>query len=153
MVDISAAEPRDPAVGDLQSLRRFAWIALFLLVVQNATGLFLNLYVALPIPGSFGAVFVLAPILTVHIVTAFLLVIGGVALARFGFRTRLPRLKWISIAALISVVFAVQEGFAFTFTQNNAFSFGMEMGFLGAMVLCGTLLYVTGPAPTAPRPA
>ena len=111
---------------------------------------------ALPVPSSIGAVFVLAPLLTIHIANAFLLVLGGVFLARYGWRTRERRLRAISLGALASVVVALQEGFAFTFTQNNAFSFGMEMGFLGAMILCGTLLWWTGGIPVsagvAPRP-
>jgi hypothetical protein len=122
-----------------------------LLVVQNATGIVLTLYVALPIPGSFGGVFALSALLTVHIVNAFLLVVGGVLLARFGWRTRVPVLRAVSLGALVSVVVALQEGFAFTFTQDTAFSFGMEMGFLGAMILCGALLFLTGAESTALR--
>lgn len=135
------------ATENLRSLRQFAWIGLLLLVVQNATGLLLNLYVSLPIPGSIAAVFVLAPLLTIHIANAFALVAGGALLARYGWRTGAPRLRAASLGALISIVVALQEGFAFSFTQNNAFSFGMESGFLGAMALCGTLLFLTGPSP------
>ncbi|MCI4344044.1 MAG: hypothetical protein L3J87_00255, partial [Thermoplasmata archaeon] len=107
----------------------------------------------LPVPSSFEGVFVLNALLTVHIAGAFLLVVGGVLLARYGWRTRLPRLRAVSLGALVSVIVALQEGFAFTFTQDSIFSFGMEMGFLGAMILCGALLFLTGvevPAREAP---
>jgi hypothetical protein len=143
----------DRAATNLRGLRQFAWIGLLLLLIQNVTGIVLNLYVMLPIPGSFGAVFVLAPVLTVHIVNALLLVAGGALLALYGWRTRVARLRAASLGALASVVVGVQEGFVFTFTQNNAFSFGMEMGFLGAVFLCGTLLFLTGPLLPQGRPA
>jgi hypothetical protein len=107
------------------------------------TGLLLNLYVTLSIPSSFEDVFVLNAVLTVHIITAFLLVIGGVLLLRFGGRANVAQLRALSEGVLVSIIVALQEGFAFPFTLNNAFSFGMEMGFLGSMVLCGTILCVT----------
>jgi hypothetical protein len=148
------ATPLESPVGlasNVRSLRQYAWVGLLLLVVQNATGIVLTLYVVLPIPSSFGGVFVLNALLTVHIANAFLLIVGGVLLARFGWRTRVLRLRAVSLGALVSVIVALQEGFAFTFTQDAAFSLGMEMGFLGAMILCGALLFLTGAESTTLR--
>ncbi|HZY71065.1 MAG TPA: hypothetical protein VFF67_08845 [Thermoplasmata archaeon] len=131
--------------ANLDQLRLFAWVALILLVAQNLSGLYLNLYVALPIPSGLG-LFLLSAVLDFHIANAFLLVVGGVFLLVYAVRTRVRRLRWLGIGALTAVVFALQEGFAFTFTQNNGFSFGMEAGFLAAMFLCGTILFLTAPA-------
>lgn len=133
--------------ANLRSLRQFAWVGLLILVLQSLTGTYLNLYITLGRPANFGSVFVLTPILTLHIGGAFLLVVGGAFLLLYGWRTRVVRLRAVSLGAFLSVVVAVQEGFAFVFTQDSAFSYGMEVGFLGAMVLCGTLLYWTHEAP------
>lgn len=147
--DVAATGEKEAA--NLRSLRQFAWVGLLLLVLQSLTGTYLNLYITLGRPANFGSVFVLTPVLTVHIGGAFLLVIGGAVLLLYGWRTRVLRLRAVSLGAFLSAIVALQEGFAFVATLDSAFSYGMEVGFLGAMVLCGTLLYWTSEVPGSRR--
>ncbi|MCI4352623.1 MAG: hypothetical protein L3K14_04465 [Thermoplasmata archaeon] len=150
----AAGIPTGASTGaNIRSLRQFAWAELVLLAVQSLSGLVLNLYITLGIPPNIGAVFVLTPVLTVHILSAFLLLIGGVFLLLYGWRSGGTGLRALSLGAFLSVVVAIQEGFVFTFTQASAFSFGMELGFLGAMILCGTLLFLTSTPPEFVRSA
>lgn len=136
--------------SNLRSLRQFAWVGLLLLALQSVTGLYLNLYIDLPALSNPASVFALTPVLTLHVASALLLLVGGAFLLLYGWRTHVPRLRAISLGAFLSIVVAIQEGFAFVATQSPAFSFGMELGFLGAMVLCGTLLYLAEGTPPAP---
>jgi len=79
--------------------------------------------------------------LTAHIVLGFLL-FGVVAYATvLAFRLRVPGVAgWEGLATLFVLV-ALQEGFAYTFTQNNAYSLGMVVGFLGALLVQVVVIY------------
>jgi hypothetical protein len=122
-------------------LLHLGWAILALLVLENLLGIFLNLYVALPTAPTFLQVFVSIPLLTTHIATAFLLfalAVYGVLLAR---RLHVPGIVRMEVLEVVFLVLAIQEGFTFTFTQNNAFSLGMEVGFLGAVVAQVVVLF------------
>ena len=143
---------RDP--NEVRRLLRVGWALLALLVVQNLLGLALNLYVALPSSPSFLVVFTSVPLLTAHIALAFLLVAVAAYAVVGARRAGLRDIAWLELLELVFLIVAVQEGFAFTFTQNNLFSFGMEVGFLGAVVTQAVVLYRLALAPraTAPQP-
>lgn len=118
----------------LERLVRLSFVLLGLLLVQNVLGMALNLYIALPNRPTFAQVFLSIPALTVHIANAFLIVgfaAVGLVLIR---RERLPNTTPWAVLVLVGVVAALQEGFAFTFTQDNAFSYGMEVGFLAGVL-------------------
>jgi hypothetical protein len=133
--------PAIPSPGAVDRLLRLGWLVLALLVLQNILGIGLNLYVALPSGPSFVTVFASIPLLTAHVSVAFLLV-GLVAYAAFvAQRNRVAGVAWVEGLELLAVVVAVQEGFAFTFTQNNAFSLGMEVAFVGAFATQAVVLY------------
>lgn len=134
-------------------LERVAWISLLLLVAQNVMGTALNLYISLPSSPTFLQVFVSVPLLTAHIATAFVLVGLGAALVILSRRSTIPRSTSVSAVALVSLIVAVQEGFAFTFTQDNAFSLGMEVAFLGAFASVAALLYIAASARPRVSPA
>jgi hypothetical protein len=146
-------EETDPAARALRDrpvdrLATLGWIGLALLVVQNMLGTALNLYVLLPAFSTIGQVFVSVPLLTAHISLAFVLV--GLA-GYFLIVARGSGARGIVLPAALVLVFlaaAVQEGFAFTFTGNNIFSYGMEVGFLGAVLFQAVVLFRLG----RPRP-
>jgi hypothetical protein len=129
------------AVDGFDRLLRVGWLVLALLVVQNILGIGLNLYVSLPSPPTFVTVFASIPLLTAHISVAFLLV-GLVAYAALFARwNSVAGLAWLEGLELLALVVAVQEGFSFTFTQNNAFSLGMEVAFVGAFAAQAVVIY------------
>lgn len=122
----------------LESMVQLGFWLLGLLLIQNVIGMALNLYLTLPTGPTFAEVFLSIPVLTLHILVAFLVVgLAAVALV-FLRRLKLPRLLGWASLTLVGVVVALQEGFAYTFTQETAYSYGMEIGFLtavGAQVL------------------
>lgn len=134
----AVAETPGPRHG---ALIRWSWILLGTLLLQNVLGMGLNLYVALPSPVTFTYLFVTTPLLTAHIVLGFLLVIMA-ALLLVRVRT-VPIVGRTRSAALVLVfvVVALQEGFAFVFTGDNAFSYGMEVGFVLAVAFQASVLF------------
>jgi hypothetical protein len=142
---VGGSADEESAAADLRSWRQLTWIGLPLLVVPKATDLSLNLYVTLLVIASIRGVFVLTPFPRFTSPTLSSLLWAGCARPAMavgpasgdcagGLWGSFPRLWW-----------RVQEGFVITFTRESAFSFGMEMGFLGAMILCGTMLVLASP--------
>ncbi|MGI0053466.1 MAG: hypothetical protein ACREC5_03090 [Thermoplasmata archaeon] len=128
-------------------VRLLGQASLALLVAQNLLGIGLNLYISLPTPPTFVEVFVSVPLLTAHIAVAFALFGLAVVLVREARRTGVPRATALSALMLAFLTLAIQEGFAFTFTADNAFSLGMEVGFAGAFASVALLLYRVGVGP------
>ena len=127
----SAAIPANPA----GRLSRFATGTALGLVIEAALGIGLNLYVSVPSSPSYAQVFVSIPLLTVHILLGFLLVVATGVFLVLARRSGIPGLTWKAALAFLFVVVALQEGFSFTFTQNTAFSSGMAVAFVLALVL------------------
>jgi hypothetical protein len=111
------------------------------LLLQNILGTGLNLYVSLPSSTSFTKVFVTTPLLTAHIALAFLLVAATAAFLVPARRSRIDGVTVRGVLAFLSVVVALQEGFAYTFTLNNAYSYGMDIAFLFAVAFEVGILY------------
>lgn len=120
---------------------RWAWAAFGLLVLESALGIFVNLFAVLPASESFLKLFTSPPLLGLHVVNGFLLVAVTAYLFVLGRRSRVYLLWRWALSGLLFMIFALQEGFAFSFTQDNRFSFGMEMGFLGAVVSVVAILF------------
>ncbi|MGI0129247.1 MAG: hypothetical protein ACREEC_03710 [Thermoplasmata archaeon] len=127
-----------------RSLLGWAWGIFGVLLLENVLGMGLNLYVTLPSTVTFTRLFVYTPLLTAHIAIAFVLFGSAVYLLLLARRSRIVGLPWRSAALVLSLVLAIQEGFTFTFTQNNAFSYGMEIGFLGAVAFQASILFLLG---------
>jgi len=131
-----------------------AWGILVFLLVEAVIGAGVAASVSLPSSPTYSQVFVTYPILTAHIVLAFLLL--GATAHQF-VRTRrigVPGLPWKTGVAFLFVLFAFQEGLSFTFTSNNAFAGGMVLGFLGALLVQAWALLVLRrhrPVDGAPR--
>lgn len=123
------------------ALLRWSWGILGALLLQNLLGMGLNLYVSLPSSTSFTKVFVTTPLLTAHIALAFVLLGATAAFLVLARRSRLDGLTARAGLALLSVVVAVQEGFAYTFTLDNAYSYGMNIAFLFAVGFEVAILY------------
>ncbi len=141
MSKASPAENASSARRAAERLRHLGWVLFGLLVVECVIGIALAMYVSLPSSPSFLTVFTSVPLLTAHIALAFLLTIVALYATLLALRLRVPGVAgWEALTTLFLLV-AVQEGFAFTFNQNNLYVLGMVVGFLGALVVQGVVIY------------
>lgn len=127
-----------------RNLVRGGWVFFGMLLVQNVLGMGLNLYVALPSSFEYTQLFTTAPLLTAHIVLAFLLLIGAAFSVLRARTAGVPGVFGLSVLVLVFVLVAVQEGFGFVFTGNLAFSYGMDVAFVLAVGFQSAILYRTG---------
>jgi len=111
------------------------------LALENLVGIGLNLYVVLPSSSPFGSLVSTIPSFAVHVVLGFLILATSVFLLVRTWSWQGTPIRWWAVLVLISVIVAIQEGFAFTYTGNSAFSFGMEAGFIGAVLATVAVLY------------
>jgi hypothetical protein len=118
-----------------------------MLIVQNALGIYLNLYVVLPTPNGNPGVF---PALfssgwaTAHVIVGILLFLGALGMSVIGWRTGNPRIRALTLTSLAAVVVAAYTGYHFVLEGNSAYSFLMEIGFLVAILsTVGTLEYLS----------
>jgi hypothetical protein len=119
----------------VRRLLHLGWVLLGLLVIECIVGIGLAMYVSLPSSPSFMTVFVSIPLLTVHVALAFLLVVVAAYAAGLAFRLHVRGVALVGALSTLFLLFALEEGFAFTFTSNNMYSVGMVLGFLGSLVL------------------
>lgn len=134
-------------VNRLAQIRLSLWIVLGLMAVQGALGIYVNLFGNLSAPSDPNAVFPIvfgSPVLAAHFLNAFALIgLTAFLLVRAG-GVQIPGLRAWSGLLLASFVAAAYSGYHFTGTQENIYSFSMEMGFLVALVLVAVLIYRTG---------
>ncbi|HEV2316542.1 MAG TPA: hypothetical protein VGV89_03080 [Thermoplasmata archaeon] len=140
--------PPIPPAGVLASLRRSAYFGLGMLVVQNALGIYVNLYVPLNDTNSYAGVF---PTLftnawaAAHVVVGILLFLGALGMVLIGWRTGVRLIRALTLLSLGAIVVAAYSGYHFVLETNNAYSFLMEMGFLVAILsTVGMLQYLSG---------
>ena len=137
-----------PASGLAQPARprgpwnHVSWAIFGALLVEFVLGMGLNLYVTLPQSPTYTQIFVSVPLLSAHIALGFLLLAASAYFVLLARRSGVEGLLWRAILVLVFVLVALQEGFSFTFTGNAAFSAGMALGFLGAVVVQGSVLLV-----------
>jgi hypothetical protein len=126
------------AIGRLLHL---GWVLLGLLLIECVIGVALAVYVTVPSSPSFMTVFASIPLLTAHIVLAFLLTAVALYATLLARRLRVPGVAaWEALAVLFLLV-AIEEGFAFTSSQNNSYVLGMVVGFLGALLVQVVVIY------------
>ncbi len=97
-------------------------------------------------------VFASIPLLTAHIVLAFALVAGTLYFLLVAVRSDVDGLVWRGAVAALFVLVALANGFAFTFTGNNAYSMGMLGAFLLALIGQVLVLLRIRQIPAAPVP-
>lgn len=124
-------------------------LELLLLAIQFVLGMFVNLFVTLPSPvfGMYGMMQLMVnpgmPAVMGHLVGG--MVLGGLAILTFAGSTVTRNRLLIATTGgtLASVVGAGISGMEFLFSgQNNAFSYGMSVGFLLAFTLAFLSLLV-----------
>jgi hypothetical protein len=140
----SGDRSRSNSEPDLPRLRRMAWTLLVLLVLENVLGIFANLYVTLPSGNATLAIFTSIPVLALHVLNAFLMLGLAAYFLLLCHRTGLRRLRNVAALEILFLVFAIQEGFAFAATQNNVYSFGMDVAFLLSVTAVARILYLVG---------
>ncbi len=124
-----------------------AWGLLVLLLVENVLGIFANLYVTLPSTGAILAIFTSIPVLAVHVLNGFLMLLFAAYYLVVCHRSGLRRLRNVAALLVVFLAFAIQEGFAYAATQNNAYSFGMDIAFLLSVAAVARILYLVGRTP------
>jgi hypothetical protein len=112
------------------------------LLLEGILGLGLAFYVGLPSSPTVAQVFVSIPLLTAHIVLAFLLVAATAYFLLVARRSGGNGSTWRAAAVLLLVLVALQEGLSYSFTQNSVFSDGMALAFVLAVVVQASLLSV-----------
>ena len=115
-----------------------------MLLIQNILGMGLNLYVVLPSSFPYTKLFVTTPLLTAHILLAFLLLIGAAFSVVRARRAAVPGTLGPAVLVLVFILVAIQEGFGFVFTGDALFSYGMDIAFVLAVGLQSSLLYRAG---------
>lgn len=132
-----------------RTARAAAGLSFALLLVQNALGLYLNLYVTLARPAGIGSVFpvlVSNPVLIAHGVNAMALLGLAILLAVVGGRARAGRtVRGLGLASILALAVTAYLGYHFVATQENGYSFGMELGYLSALALQAAILYRVRP--------
>lgn len=134
-----------------------------LLALQNAAGLWINLYVVVLDTSSYSGVYP-AMFATVagatHTVIGVLIGINAILTLLVARRFHERRLWGVAAIALALVAVAAYSGFHFVQSGgDNAYSFLMEMSFVGVVLCEAALLYFAtmigvrpGFSPTAPGP-
>lgn len=112
----------------------WAWAVLLLLLLQNALGIYLNLYVSLPEGPDLTSLMALYAILAAHVVVGISLLASTGVLAYLAGRSH-RRSLWIPALAVFGFTFlAFESGIEFVIGgQDDLFSFLMEVFFLGAV--------------------
>jgi hypothetical protein len=147
-----------------RQVTQVAGLSVGLLVVENALGIYVNLFVSLALPSSIANVFPVLfsnTVLIAHGVVAALLIAASAILIVLTGRTGDPSLRYLAIAALLVLALTSYLGYHFVATQENLYSFGMEMGFLAVLLLQMAVLARVatrgsagnGPAPSPAAPA
>jgi heme A synthase len=131
----------------MRQLRRMAWALLVLLILESLLGIFANLFITLPCGDAIVPIFTSIPVLALHVFDGFAMLLLAAYFLLLAHRAGLRRLRNVAALEVLFVAFAIQEGFAFAATQNNDYSFGMEVGFLLAILGVARLLYLLGHQP------
>lgn len=129
----------------------WAWALLVLLLVQNAVGIYLNLFVALPPARDLAPLLAAYSILALHVAVGFL-ILGTAGVILF-LAARMHRAAlWLpALGSLAFSLLAFSSGVEFTVGgQDDLLSFVMELAFLGAVACDAIVLYaargITGSA-------
>lgn len=141
---MSSASPAEKAASSRRAAERLRHLGLVLfglLLVECVIGIALATYVSLPSSPSFLTVFTSVPLLTAHIALAFLLTVVALYATLLALRLRVTGVAGWEALTTVFLLLAVEQGFAFTFNQNNMFVLGMVVGFLGALVVQGVVIY------------
>ncbi|HKV90332.1 MAG TPA: hypothetical protein VJQ43_03940 [Thermoplasmata archaeon] len=132
--------------NDRARLRGLAGSLLGALILENLLGIFANLYLQLPSGNAIGAIFTSYPVLAVHVVLGLLMLALGLGIVLVAHRTGFRQVRNLAVAEVVFLALAIQEGFAFAATGDNAFSFGMEVGFVLSFAAVAGMLYRLGSA-------
>jgi hypothetical protein len=135
-------------------LRRTTVGLIVLLAAQNAFGIFLTLYVSVNDPSQYAGV---VPAMfasaagALHAIGAALILVNTITLVVLAWPSRDPMLRALTGLTVVLSVLTSYLGYHFVVTQDNAYSFGMEMGFLALVLTAVGLLMATaasrGPGP------
>ena len=128
----------------LGSLNTHAIVLIALLAIQYAFGMAANLFVEFPQSATVGQYWEFAkaqPSIDLHLLVGLLLLIGAIALLVRAIRRKDRR--WIVFASigLAAILVAAVSGSTFISTQADAYSYGMSIASMIALIAYGWGLY------------
>ena len=142
------AAARRASAGRTAGLRRASLAALVLLLIQYGVGIGVNIYVTVPAADrghTIGSAISNGPgALTVHIVLGLLLILAAASLVIQAILARHPGVIVTSVAGLLALVGAAEQGAAFAGKGHASASMIMAI-LTGVALLCyGVSLYLLG---------
>ena len=130
----------------------WAWALLVLLLVQNAVGIYLNLFVALPPSSDLAPLLAAYSVLALHVAVGFLILGTAAVILFLAVRARRASLWVPALGSLAFSLLAFSSGVEFTIGgQDDLLSFVMEMAFLGAVACDAVVLYAARGVPGSTR--
>lgn len=147
MTAVVESSRNQPSTDRLVGVRKALWAVLGLMILQGVLGIYVNLFSSLPVPSDPNAVFPIVfstPVLAAHFLNALALIGLSAYLVWSAGRVRVPGLRFWSAMLLVAFFAATYSGYHFTGTQNNDYSFAMELGFLAALGVVALLIYRVG---------
>jgi hypothetical protein len=130
-----------------KSLRVQGFILAGMLAVQYVLGMYVNLFVKFPDNSTQSQLWEFAwsqPALVAHILIAFALLFGSIALCIRAARHRPTVWIWPSLIGLLALVAAGLSGASFVPTQTDLYSYSMSIAFIIAFCAYAWGIYVTG---------
>lgn len=122
---------------------RWVRVLTMLLGLQFLLGIWVTLFGTFPVTSNLQKALSYSgdPVLTVHMVLAIVLVLLAfvVTVYAFGQNAPDPRLRWVSLGGLLSILFAYEWGVQLLLADyaNNTDSFWMAVGFIAAVAFFG----------------
>ena len=143
MPDVNTAVP-DPAVPDradrIARLRISSLGLVSMLIIQFILGMIYNLYGTGPSPGKSVGMFS-SPVLALHVILFFLLVIAAVGQLIRAVGTRHRLTLWMSALGLVAIVAAGFAGIGFIGNGDDGASLGMSLAFAVALAAYVVLIF------------
>ena len=143
MPDVNTAVP-DPAVPDradrVARLRISSLGLVSMLIIQFILGMIYNLYGTGSSPGKSVGMFS-SPVLALHVILFFLLVIAAVGQLIRAVGTRHRLTLWMSALGLVAIVAAGFAGIGFIGNGDDGASLGMSLAFAVALAAYVVLIF------------
>jgi hypothetical protein len=145
-----------PAAGPTQAsrlvrLRASSLGAVVMLIIQFILGMIYNLYGTMPTAKKSIGMFS-SPVIALHVILAFLLIIAAVAQLIRAAGTRHGLAIWMSAAGLVAILAAFFAGMGFTSNGAAGASLGMALAFALALA-CYVVLVFALPAAGPAQPS
>ncbi len=118
--------------------------AVVMLIIQFILGMIYNLYGTMPTANKSVGMFS-SPVIALHVILAFLLIIAGLAQLVRAVGTRHALAIWMSAVGLVAILAAFFAGMGFTSNGAAGASLGMSLAFAVALACYVVLVFALAP--------